>query len=390
MTTIGLFRVDINAKTLSKVKETDLAVLGLKERHDLQEWVDKNPGVLGEDLLIIAKECNSFDATAERADLVALDKFGSLVIIELKRDDSGTNVHWQAVKYASYFARAKPDVIVELLAKHASISVDEATTRVLAFIGQDDLGVVNREQRIILVSHRFAREVTNAVLWLRDHDVDVSCVQLTPYVDVTTKALYMQATTIIPVPGTDDYTVTAASPTMASAVKSGRGKKEDDITAFLRRVAADASAKLDEAIRPHKTSRWAGVGDKERYFNVWYQHAPWEAYSFQYRLNLYDNDDGNRELSIGLVVVYAAAQKAGLQAGQLASLKASMKTFGTAEGRSSWFEPGGKWAWCGVTLPAPVLDDALREKGAAALQAIIEHFTPAIEDLFKAVNEQEA
>jgi len=389
MTTIGLFRVDVAAKKLAEVKETDLASLGLRERYDLQEWIEKNPEILGEELLIVAKECNSFDSTSERADLVAIDKSANLVIIELKRDDSGTDVHWQAIKYASYFAKAKPEVIAELLAKHDTCSIEQATNRLLGFIGQDDLSGVNREQRIILVSHRFAREVTSAVLWLRDHGVDLTCVQLTPYSDTSTNAVYMQATTIIPVPGTDDYKVTAESPVVGTVPQSGRGKKEDDVTVFLRRVSDDARSRVNDAIRPDKTSRWAGLNGGERYFNVWYRHAPWQPYFFQYKLSVYDEVDGTRVLSVGLDLSENVAQKAGLDAAQLTTLKDLMRKFGEANSASFWEGPNG-WLWCGLNFPAPSWDDSLRAKAAEALKAVIEHFTPAIEDLFKIVNQQES
>jgi hypothetical protein len=383
------FRVDLNAKTLKEVEETDLASLGLRERYDLQEWIEKNPEILGEELLIVAKECNSFDSTSERTDLVALDRLGNLVVIELKRDDSGTDAHWQAVKYASYFAKAKPDVIVELLAKHDSIPVEQATKRVLGFVGQDDLGSVNREQRIILVSHRFAREVTSAVLWLRDHGVDLSCIQLTPYADSISNALYMQATTIIPVPGTDGYKVTAESPISGTVPQTGRGKKEDDVTAFLRRVADEAKSRLNEAIRPDKTSRWAGQNGTERYFNIWYRHAPWQPYCFQYKLCVYDGENGVRVLSVGLDVSESAAQRAGLDAVQIVNLKDLMRQFGNVKDAAFW-EGTNKWIWCGFNLSAASIDDSLRVKATEALQALIEHFSPAIEKLFETVNQQQS
>jgi hypothetical protein len=389
MTTSGLFRVDLQGKTLNEVEEIDLASLGLKERYDLQEWIDKRPEILGEELLVISKECNSFDSTSERADLIAVDKLGNLVVVELKRDDSGANVHWQAIKYASYFARAKPDVLVELLAKYAQLSIEDAKMRLLGFIGQDDLSALNREQRVILACHRFAREVTSAVLWLRDHGVDISCVQLTPFRDAVSKAVYMQATTIIPVPGTDGYVVTAESPTVVVPQQSGRGKKDDDVTAFLRRISDETASKLVEAHRPDKTSRWAGVYGTMRYFNMWYRHAPWQPYAFQYKLTIVDEKDGGRALSVGLEVMDNAALKAGLTDVQLATLKNSMKLFSEASNGTLQQDPG-KWTWCGFVVPAPVFDDVLHSRGVVSLQRVIEHFTPSIEKLFESVNEQES
>ena len=51
----------------------DFARLGLRERRDIQEWIAANPGILGEDLLIVGKEFSGFDRNRERLDLLAVD-----------------------------------------------------------------------------------------------------------------------------------------------------------------------------------------------------------------------------------------------------------------------------------------------------------------------------
>ena len=95
-----MFLVNKDSKITEKIKEVTFKEFGLKERKDLQEWIANNPSMLGEELLIIQKEFDGFNETNERLDLLALDKFGNLVIIENKLDDSGRNVVWQAFKYA--------------------------------------------------------------------------------------------------------------------------------------------------------------------------------------------------------------------------------------------------------------------------------------------------
>ena len=93
-----LFRVDPQSRESERIEEVDFRQLGFQERRDIQEWVAANPGILGEDLLIISKEFSGFDRTNERLDLLAVDPDGKLVVIELKRDDTGANAHWQAIK----------------------------------------------------------------------------------------------------------------------------------------------------------------------------------------------------------------------------------------------------------------------------------------------------
>ena len=204
-----LFRIDPETRESESITEVEFAQLGLQERRDIQEWVAGNPEILGDDLLIIAKEFSAFDRTNERLDLLAVDSDGTLVVIELKRDDSGADVHWQAVKYASYLNQASIDDIISILANYLGngethIPEDkrkEAENTLLEHLGAEDLSTLNSDQRIILASHTFAPEVTTAVLWLNEKapvENLITCVKLIPFKD--REALYLQAHTIIPAP----------------------------------------------------------------------------------------------------------------------------------------------------------------------------------------------
>ena len=99
-----MFTVNHQTNRINPVKIKTFSELGFTERKHLQEWLAHQPDALGEELLIIQKEFDGFDDTRERLDLLALDKDGNLVIIENKLDDSGRDVVWQALKYASYCA----------------------------------------------------------------------------------------------------------------------------------------------------------------------------------------------------------------------------------------------------------------------------------------------
>lgn len=41
--------------SIEKIKDATFSELGFRERENLQEWIAKNPNVLGEELLIIQK-----------------------------------------------------------------------------------------------------------------------------------------------------------------------------------------------------------------------------------------------------------------------------------------------------------------------------------------------
>jgi len=85
-----MYQINKSDNNITKLEERLFSDLGFTERAHLQEWIAKNPDVLGEELLIIQKEFQGFNDTKERLDLLALDKEGGLVVIENKLDDTGS------------------------------------------------------------------------------------------------------------------------------------------------------------------------------------------------------------------------------------------------------------------------------------------------------------
>jgi len=299
-----LFRINPENRESEKIAEVEFASLGFQERRDIQEWVAANPNILGDDLLIIGKEFSGFDRTDERLDLLAVDADGDLVVIELKRDDTGADAHWQAIKYASYLQRASADDIIRMLAEYSETSEDDATNRLLQHLNADDLNALNNDQRIILASHRFAPEVTSAALWLNEKapsDNLISCVQLTPYQDGDAGPRYVQASTIIPVPGVDDYIISIGessgdnipvSPGTSKLAQTIARNRHDEITRFLRGVSNRSIASLPFNQRPDKTSRWAGGNPSSRYWHLWYSRPFWGNWKMSYFIHLVREEEG--------------------------------------------------------------------------------------------------
>ena len=71
-----MYILDKDTNQLITAEPTTFKEQKLKERQHLQEWIAKNPEVLGEELLVIQKEFDGFSDTHERLDLLALDKDG--------------------------------------------------------------------------------------------------------------------------------------------------------------------------------------------------------------------------------------------------------------------------------------------------------------------------
>lgn len=196
-----MFRVDINNTRLVELKPTGFSELGLRERFDIQEWIERSPAILGEELLVIGKEV--ILPSGKRLDLLCVDKAAALVIVELKRDDSGASVEWQAIKYASFCSNFLPEEIFRHYAGYLDIAESDAAKSIEEFI-EGDIESLNSDQRIILASKEFNSEVISAVLWLREFGVNIQCTRLAPYLDAD-GALFIKPETIIPLPEAKDY-----------------------------------------------------------------------------------------------------------------------------------------------------------------------------------------
>ena len=196
-----MYKVDIAKKTLVRLTPTKYSSLKLKESYDIEEWIEKNPEILGEELLIINRQyC---PATGLKLDLLAVDKDANLVIIELKRDDTGTDVEWQSIKYTSYCSILENSEIFKLFAEYSGNDEDKAQFIIEDFIDKE-LDELNENQRIIIVSNEFHPHIITAVDWLRNYELDITCIRLKPYVDQSDQ-LFVNPEIIIPVPEIKDY-----------------------------------------------------------------------------------------------------------------------------------------------------------------------------------------
>ncbi|MBL8277167.1 MAG: DUF4268 domain-containing protein [Pelomonas sp.] len=252
-----MFRINHESNRIIKVQPVSFSELGFTERNHLQEWLANQPDALGEDLLIIQKEFDGFDDTRERLDLLAIDKQGKLVIIENKLDDSGRDVVWQALKYASYCWTLSTAQVADVFQKYLDRSApgQNAQALICEFLGKAEFGdvVLNSgdDQRLILVAAQFRKEVTSTVLWLLKHQVDVKCFKATPYRDAGD--LFLTVEQVIPLPE-------------AEALMIGISTKEAEEHATERGLATRHQLRLEfwnttlQALQAARITRYANVG----------------------------------------------------------------------------------------------------------------------------------
>lgn len=265
-----MFQIDKATNRIKPLVVKRFIELGFHEREHLQEWLANEPAALGEELLIIQKEFDGFDDTRERLDLLALDKDGNLVIIENKLDDSGRDVVWQALKYASYCSTLNKEQIVEMYQKYLDrfCNGGDAQAAICDFLEEPDITevVINSgsQQRIMLVAAQFRKEVTSTVLWLLGYKVRLQCFKATPY--GMGENLFLKLEQIIPTPEAAEYMIgisqkDAAEKTTEKEVKDRHRIRQEFWTKALEAMRASKSDLYNNVspCRDHWISAGSGV-----------------------------------------------------------------------------------------------------------------------------------
>ncbi|GHS96457.1 hypothetical protein FACS189421_01540 [Bacteroidia bacterium] len=212
-----MYQINKAENRIIKIQEKTFSELGFRERDHLQEWLANNPEALGEELLIIQKEFDGFNDTNERLDLLAIDKQGNLVIVENKLDDTGRDVTWQVLKYASYCSTLSKENIRQIYQKYLDRQSEglNAEENLIDFFNANDFTEISlnsgQTQRIIMVAGSFRKEVTSTVLWLMNYKLRIQCFKVTPY--QLNEQLFLDVEQVIPMKDAEDYIISMADKT---------------------------------------------------------------------------------------------------------------------------------------------------------------------------------
>jgi len=229
--------------------------LGMKETEHVERWIRDEPQILGEELLIVGDQYAAWDKTKHRLDLLAIDRHGKVVVVEIKRDEKASGHDLQALRYAAYVSNLKLANLCETLVKfrtkyyRESLSEDQAERTIREFINDDERSPEEIDDdpmpRIILVATGFQVGVTATALWLRTvTDLDISCVQITPY-QIDRKTI-LSSTILIPLPDEEEFKVSANKPTTSSKAATVSTLDLTKARYFVERIP---------------TGKWASYGD---------------------------------------------------------------------------------------------------------------------------------
>lgn len=199
---------ELTHESLTIIPRTTMQEQFFKEREDLQRLLKNSISVVGDDLFVLAEEFSQWEDSRCRVDLLAVDRSGKLVVIELKRSEDGGHMDLQALRYAAMISTMTFQQAVYAHAKFLGDpkATDDAEAAILEFLEwsepSEDFG---KFVRIILVSPGFDPELTTSVLWLNDCGLDINCVRIRPY-NLQERTL-LEVDQIIPLPEEKDYRV---------------------------------------------------------------------------------------------------------------------------------------------------------------------------------------
>lgn len=261
-----MFKIDRAANALVPLEHKAFSELGFTERRHLQEWIAKHPAALGEELLVIQKEFSGFAETNERLDLLAVDASGNLVIIENKLDDSGRDVVWQALKYASYCSTLSKENVVSIYQSYLSQNGGgDAAASLCAFLGAEDIEEIeiNRgiRQRIILIAANFRREVTSTVLWLARYGLQVQCFSASVYASGDDVLFSLRQ--LIPTPSAENFMISLSEKERQEASQEARTPERHALRReFWRMLLARMNEKstLFQGVGGSTKDNWIATG----------------------------------------------------------------------------------------------------------------------------------
>ncbi|WP_435362315.1 hypothetical protein [Haloarchaeobius sp. DFWS5] len=159
---------------------------------ELETWLNASPdALLDESVLLFARQPN---LSTGIPDLLGLDRFGNVIVFELKRGDSGSesaseaSIVSQPQLYAQALDRYDYHELDNLYTEYREKdwilqpAVEENQSLISTFNQFFDQDIssweLNRTQRLVIVAEEITAQTRQSARWLRDQGLDIQCVEV--------------------------------------------------------------------------------------------------------------------------------------------------------------------------------------------------------------------
>lgn len=192
-----MLRINRNTKSFCVLEKPTLSEVSITERYDLQEYICNSPesffGELGQDRFVLGKEVQPSSAVQDRIDILAIDRDGNCVIVELKRGNHKLQM-FQGISYAAMISHWTPDEVIGLL---DTAQKDKLLNEFL----ECDRDSINRNQRVLLVAEAYDYALLVSAEWLNERfGVDVACCRIAIAKDTSSGSEYLVCSNVYPAP----------------------------------------------------------------------------------------------------------------------------------------------------------------------------------------------
>ncbi len=191
-----MLKINRTRQSFSLLDAPTLADVSITERYDLQEFICNSPEAffkeLGLDLFLIGSEIEPSKTVQDRIDVLAVDKEGACVVVELKRGNHKLHM-LQAISYAGMISQWEADDFLQLL--------DDDQQDALSEFLECDRDDINRHQRIVLIAEGYDYALLIAAEWLSEqYGVDITCCRIAVAKDSATDSEYLVCSNVYPAP----------------------------------------------------------------------------------------------------------------------------------------------------------------------------------------------
>jgi hypothetical protein len=173
-----------NRYTMSQRRYTESSAeaAGLLEK-DVENWIAGHPELVlpNEPVLVIGQSV----AGQSMADVLALDNFGRLILIEIKRQLCDRETVGQLLEYAARMRNLTYDQLNQIAKRYRDWSGGELHKRFCEYFEGANIPAekLGRDQRVLIVGSHSDKNLDSVITWLRQFNVPVAFVPFAIYAD---------------------------------------------------------------------------------------------------------------------------------------------------------------------------------------------------------------
>ena len=236
---MAIYKMVGDKERLEEIPATSFGQEGVLERADLQRMLRDKPDVLEDGLFVITEEFSNWEGSGRSIDLLCLDTSGRLVVVELKRGETGEHMDLQAIRYAAMVSTITLQQAIDAHQRYLNKQgIDgDAEALVLERLANTETGEIRTAKpRILLVSEGFSPELTTCAIWLNNNGLEVNCIRIQPHRNG--QEILIETSHIIPLPEAESYLVRVRErdEEQKQGQHSGGGKRVEGSDDFEKRI----------------------------------------------------------------------------------------------------------------------------------------------------------